>query len=327
MELLFKTPSTEAQKAMHDASLEIGNKNKVNEYRNKAESAVKSVTGHENAKIVCSGNAAIMTAMSSEKGSVMVPDQGAWTGFGKCAEFLGKKVTYIPTKLGVIDLEVLKEYINLKKPNSLFITSFAGYTAEQPVKEIFEICDDTGVTLVEDASGAIGDPHKKLGWGDNSHIIVASTGSPKLVNLGNGGFISTNDTEIFKKTNYLLKTFQSSPLTCAGLVEEIKKAPNNLIKTINACQFLKRKIKVSIHQNKRGVNVIIPVEKPKSVARELRKDIQVKGGGMISTCPNYNRINNPAVCLEIKNLDINCLNERNLIKIVEIVEIVENIIL
>ena len=54
------------------------------------------------------------------------------------------------------------------------------------------------------------------------------------------------------------------------------------------------------------------------MARELRKKIPVNGGGMISTCPRYDRIKQPAVCLEIKNLEIKSLKNENLRKIAEI---------
>jgi hypothetical protein len=40
---------------------------------------------------------------------------------------------------------------------------------------------------------------------------------------------------------------------------------------------------------------------------------------MITNCPRYDRINLPAVCLEIKNLDIRCLTMDNLNEIVNIV--------
>jgi len=140
-----------------------------------------------------------------------------------------------------------------------------------------------------------------------------------MVNVGNGGFISTNDPELVNNSSYILKTIQSSPVTCAGLVEEIKFAPENLVQTINACDFLKKNIESCYHQDKSGINVTIPINNPKSVARLLREEINVINGGMITTCPRYDRINHPAVCLEIKNLDIKCLTNENLEKIAEIV--------
>ncbi len=320
MELFFKMPSKEAREAMCQASLEIGDKHKRNEYKKNAEDVLKKVTGHEHARMTCSGNAAIMAAMSNMKGPVMLPDQGGWSGFIKIAKFFGLEIAYMPTINGVINLESFEEKIQKNHPESLFITSFAGYMAEQPVKAIYKICEDYNIILVEDASGAVGDPSRNLACGNNSHIMVASTGSPKIINLGNGGFISTNDPEFFNNIYYVLKSLQSSPVTCAGLVEEIKKTPENLAKTINACDFLKKRISSSFHQEKSGINLAIPFKEPKKIANSLRKSLPVKGGGMITVCPRYDRINYPAVCLEIKNLDVRCLEKSNLIKIAEIVE-------
>ncbi|CDG64449.1 MAG: hypothetical protein PWQ15_1351 [Methanobacterium sp.] len=319
MELTFRRPAEETKQVMCDASLEMGNRSQAREYQESAMEIIKKVTGHDQARILSSGNAAIMAAMADIKGPVMIPDQGGWSGFRKMAEFLGKPVLYLPTLEGVVDEEILKEQLGQKKPAALFITSFAGYTAEQPVKAIFEICDDHSVLLVEDASGSVGDPAGNLANGDHSHVIVASTGSPKVVNIGNGGFISTNDPQKFQDTSFLLKTVQASMVTCAGLREEIKKAPLNLVKTIDACKFLKKELKTSLHPDKRGVNVTIPVDEPKKIGRTLRQALKVKGGGMITTCPRYDRIKKPAICLEIKNLDINCMTPENLQKIVDTV--------
>ncbi len=320
MELFFKIPSKKAREAMCDASLELGNRFIGNEYIKIAEDAIKKVTCHEHTRVLGSGNAAILAAMCNMKGPVMIPDQGGWSGFQKIAEFYGLDVIYLPTVMGVINLETLEEQVKLKNPESLFITSFAGYMAEQPVKGIYEICEDNGAILVEDASGSVGDPLKNLACGDHSHVIVASTGSPKMVNVGNGGFISTNDSGIFNEAGFILKTLKSSPVTCAGLAEEIKKAPGNLVKTITACEFLKKEIGDVLHPEKRGINIALPVDEPKSIASLLRNKVKVRGGGMITVCPRYDRIILPAVCLEVKNLEVNCLTKENLSEIVEIVK-------
>ena len=319
MELFFKTPSEEARKAMRNASQDIGNRARDNEFKKNAEESVKKITGHDHAWMMGSGNAAIMAVMSTMKGPVMIPDQGGWSGFRKIAQFYGLEVVYLPTVMGVIQPEILEEQVKLKNPESLFITSFAGYMAEQPVEDIYDACEDRSIILVEDASGSVGDPERNLACGDHSHIIVASTGSPKMVNVGNGGFISTNDPGIFNDVSFIMKALQSSPVTCAGMIEEIKKAPLNLIKTIDACEFLKNNIESALHPDKRGINLAILVENPKKMARALRSSLKVEGGGMISTCPRYDRMNQPGVCLEIKNLDIQCLRKDNLSEMVEIV--------
>ena len=61
----------------------------------------------------------------------------------------------------MVKIEVLENLIEKFNPEALFITSFAGYMAEQPLKDIYKVCDDMGVVMVEDASGGIGDSTRK----------------------------------------------------------------------------------------------------------------------------------------------------------------------
>jgi len=93
--------------------------------------------------------------------------------------------------------------------------------------------------LVEDASGALGDETGQLANGKHSHIIVASTGSPKIVNVGNGGFISTDQEEVLEIP---LKFLQADHITCAGISQEIKKCPIHTIKDYFILLLFERKI-------------------------------------------------------------------------------------
>ena len=320
LELLFKKPSSETRESMCRAALDLGISPKRRfDYVKEAEQLIKNITGHEYAKVVNSGNSAILAVMSKFQGPIIIPDQGGWAGFKKIAQILGLEVLNIPTNLGLIEVEPLQDFIIEKRPEALFLTSFSGYMAEQPVKEIFQTCQDHGVSLVEDASGAVGDPSGNLCCGTHADIIIASTGSPKIVNVGSGGFITSNDTMIFKNNNYIYKTLQASIITCAGLVNEVQMASKVFTRTVSSCDFIKRKLQNVLHSTKRGINVCLSTDKPKSMARRLRKSLNVQGGNMITNCPRYDRINLPAVCLEIKNLDIRCLTMDNLNEIVNIV--------
>jgi seryl-tRNA(Sec) selenium transferase len=321
LELHFKKPSKEARSAMCEAAMSIdyASNRGFDEVR-LAQDKISEITGHEHVKTVNSGNSAILAAMNSFKDRILVPDQGGWTGFRNMADFCGIEVVEVPTDLGIINPEVLEDTINKYKPEALFITSFAGYMAEQPVKELFEICDDKGVILVEDASGGIGDKEKKLGNGAHAHIIMASTGSPKIVNVGSGGFISTNNNEFFKKSKVLLKTLKANPVTCAGISSEIKNAPTILSKTTEACGMLKKEFKSVLHSNKRGISVALRTDDPKKTGYLLRQELKADGRGIITVCPRYERVMIDAVCLEIKNLDVNCLENDNLEEIVQIIK-------
>ena len=325
MELNFKKPSKEARKAMCEAAMHVDHaSNRGFDEIKLAQDKISNLTNHDHVKIVNSGNSAILSAMSSFKGKILIPDQGGWIGFKNMADFLGLETVEVQTKLGIIDLELLENTICKFKPKALFITSFAGYIADQPVKEIFEICNDNDVVLVEDASGGIGDKEKKLSNGDHAHVIVASTGSPKIVNVGNGGFISTNDNEILRRSKNILKSIKADPVTCAGISEEIKNAPKVLSKTIGACDKIKKEFNCAIHSDKRGITVALKTDEPKKMGYLLRQKLNVEGRSIITVCPRYERIMIDAVCLEIKNLDLRCLEDDTLGGIIQITKDIIN---
>jgi len=321
LELYFKKSSIDARRAMCEAAMQTDHASNrgFNEIKH-AQDKISEITGHEHVKIVNSGNSAILAAMSSFKGKILIPDQGGWSGFKNIAEFLGCEIIEVPTELGVINPKVLEDTVDKYNPEALFITSFAGYIAEQPVKELFECCDDNGVILVEDASGGVGDKERKLSNGHHAHVIVASTGSPKIINVGNGGFISTNDNEIFKKSKFILKTLKADPITCAGIFTEVKNASRILSKTIEACDFIKKEFKSSIHADKRGVTVALKVDEPKKVGYLLRQKLNVEGRSIITVCPRYDRVMLNAVCIEIKNLDMQCMENDTLKEIIQIID-------
>lgn len=319
MDLYFKKPSKEAKEAMCEAIMHNSLKNRI-KYIDAARNEIINITGHEHVSIVNSGNSAILAAMSAFKGKILIPDQGGWIGFKKIAEFLGLETVEVQTKLGVLDPAVVEDAVNKFKPDALFITSFAGYIAEQPVKEIFEVCDDNGVVLVEDASGGIGDKKKRVGNGDHAHIILASTGSPKIVNIGNGGLISTDDKEILKRVKIILKTLKADHVTCAGIYKEIRNASLVLSKTIEACNIIKKEFKSAVHTDKRGITVALKSDDPKRIGYLLRQKLKAEGRGIITVCPRYERLMINALCLEIKNLDVECLENDTLKEIIQIIK-------
>jgi len=321
LELHFKKTSKEARYAMCEAAMQIDHaSNRGFDEVKLAQDQISNITSHDHVRIVNSGNSAILAAMSSFKGKILIPDQGGWIGFKNMAEFLGLETVEVPTELGIINPETLGQFIGKYKPEALFITSFAGYIAEQPVKELFEICDDKDVILVEDASGGIGDKEKQLSNGNHAHIIVASTGFPKIINVGNGGFISTSDIEIFKKNKNILKALKADSITCTGIAEEIKNAPDALEKTINACTFIKKKLNSTIYTGKRGITVALKTDKPKKIGYLLRQKLKADGRSIITVCPIYERVMIRAVCLEIKNLNVECLENDTLNGIIQIIK-------
>ena len=330
MNLKFKKPSKETQMAM--SKVASGEDNQ--DYHSLAEEKLANITNHKYAKLVSSGNSAILSAMNSIDGAILIPDQGAWNGFKQIANFLNKDLITVKTNKGLINLENLNESIISSSENNvidlddennksaLFLTSFAAYTAEQDLKAICDFAHKNNILVVEDASGAIGDYENRLANGNYSDIIIGSTGSPKIVNVEDGGFITSNDNGFFDKSKLLLKTNKASNITACGIYNELDFAKDNLKKTVDACAYLKNAIedKTSFsvfHNDKRGINVIIKTEDPKSLSYKLRQEFVLDSHGMITKCPNYNRLKEKAVALEIKNLDIGCLSQDNLDEIIK----------
>ena len=307
----FKTPSKKTLKIMSQVA-----KGEINEdFESKCREKIKNLTSHEFVKVTSSGNNSIFIALSAVEGDIIIPDQGGWHGFKQIAKFLNKDIITLKTDSGIINPKDLDD-LDIKEHSALIYTSFAGYCAEQDVKAISKYCKNNQITTIEDASAGIGDKQHKLGNGNFSDIIIASTGSPKMINVGSGGFITTNNNEIFNKTSLPQKLSKTNEIICSGIDNELNNVESNLEVTLNATKYLKNNIDNTIHTNKRGVNVIISHDNPKELSWNLKKKLSIDKSGFITTCPNYNRVKQKAIAIEIKNLSYECLKKEYLDKII-----------
>ena len=270
---------------------------------------IRDLTTKEHVKMTSSGNNSIFIALSAITGDIIIPDQGGWHGFKQIAKFLDKNIVTLKTDAGLINTDYLDE-LEISEGSALIFTSFAGYTAEQDIKSIVSYCKDNSITTIEDASAGIGDSENRLGC--RSDIILASTGSPKIINVGSGGFIATDDDDVFKRTSLPQKLSKTTEIICSGIDNEIDNVSKNLQVSLNATEHVKKHTPNTLHADKRGINVIIPHENSKSICWDLKKTLTTDKSGIITTCPNYNRVKQKAICIEIKNLDYACLEKENL---------------
>jgi len=305
----FKTPSNKTLEIMSEVARGNINKN----YEESCIDKINTLTTKENIKITSSGNNSIFIALSAVEGNVIIPDQGGWHGFKQIAKFLNKNIITLKTDFGLINTDYLDEF-EIKDNSALIFTSFAGYTAEQDIKSINKYCTDRNILTIEDASAGVGDVENRLGR--NSDVIIASTGSPKIINVGSGGFIATDNEEIFKSTSLPQKLSKTTEIICSGIDSELDNVKENLELSLNATKHVKKHIPHTIHANKRGLNVIIPHDNAKSICWDLKKTLTTDKSGFITTCPNYNRLKQKAICVEIKNLDYECLKKENLDRII-----------
>lgn len=279
---------------------------------------IHDLLGGNNTYVLNSANSCLLVIAESIREPILVADQGGWNGFIKSCEIFDKKIEYIQTDDGLINIENLDAYFNEHDIKTLYITSLAGYTAKQPLNEIQELCDIHEVLLIVDISGSVGDEELNK-YGD---LQVSSTGSPKIVNVENGGFINDKTGKV-TLNKHLLKTLKADKITCAAISNEITKAIEIEEKTIEINRYLKNKLlkKLSddaihnvVHPDSLGINTIITAEsksKAKKLAYNIRQRLETDGN-VITTGPNYNRIKKPSINIEVKNLDVKSLTEENM---------------
>lgn len=259
---------------------------------------IKEFTRHNAVRITDRCNSAIFIAMAIAKKAnpkpfLLIPDQGGWISFRTYPNMLGFDIKEIKTDKGILSLKTLEE--GTKNASALIMTSFAGYFAEQPLKEISEICKRNQCLLIEDASGALGD--KVLCNGEYSDIIVSSFGRWKPVNLGYGGFISVRNKELFehgKEALSLVKVHDSIyndlfPLLNSRRLEKLLKLQASVKKELGDVEIF--------HKSRRGLNVVT------EYSPKVLKYCQKKNYPYV-LCPTYTRVNEKAISIELKRLDL-----------------------
>ncbi len=314
-----RRPCSASKQAISRAAMSLDIKSSA-EMVEEACRTISKLTRHEFARVVTSGSCAALAALSAIKGRVMLPDQGGWRGFKVYARLLGKDICEVETELGVIHQGTLEEALERERPEALIITSFAGYIAEQNLREIYRLCQEYGVLLIEDASSAIGD--KKLAKGENADVIICSTGDPKITNLTTGGFISTSDEEFLRRAAKVIKACRLSGVLAAGLIEELKIAPRVVERLTEFASLLKTRLPNIVHPDRRGVCVGMLHPEPKEVARRARSCglMTDLGRSLITTCPNYDRFLESGFCVELKKLDVLSMHREEVLLLAEKLE-------
>lgn len=319
---LHRRPSLKARRAMSESALKLGEDTSCVACHSEVvecKGVIKEMVGQKFVNPVASGNCAILAAVSAIDGKIMIPDQGGWRGFKDYPDLMGKEVCILETDLGVVNTDALDSELRKHNPGGLFLTSFAGYIAEQDIKEIAKICRENSVYLIEDTSGAIGD--KILARGD-ADITICSTGAPKIVNVLSGGFVSTNHKEILDMSARVASACRISPVICAGITEELKNAPDTVERLVKYSAILKEELEDVVHRDSRGVCAGFETDDSKRFVKRARENGLVTDAnqGFLTACPRYERFLKNGVVVELKKLDILNVTEEDIAKIAEILK-------
>jgi len=265
---------------------------------------IKELTKHKYIKLTNCCNSAILLSFIIAKtrgiGTILIPDQGGWLTYQSFPPILNLKLKEVKTDSGLIDLRDLEKKAD--KNSALIINSLAGYIAPQPLKEISEICRNKKTLLIEDASGSIG--QEGVCDGSCSDIIVCSFGKWKPVNLGYGGFISTNQKEFFELDPELFMMSKFHEQFYSGLMKKLEELPARINYLQKICHKIKSDFKELsiIHKNYEGLNVIIKFRNDDEREKIINYCRQNKYE--FTLCPRYIRVMDNAISVEVKRLNI-----------------------
>lgn len=257
----------------------------------KPEEKLQGLTGKKNIKLVESGDHAILYvlkfAKSLGKEKVLIQDQGGWLTYRDYPKKAKLEIIELKTDYGILDLDDLRKKANEK--SVLLVNSLTGYFAEQPMKEIETVCAEKNCLLINDVSGTIGTETARIG-----DIILGSFGIDKPINLHYGGFIASDEDHLFEGN------FDSSKIDV--LNEELDNLFMRLMKWEEITMKIKHDLKEFelIHEGKRGINVVVKfsndVEKEKIIKYCEENKLPY------TVCPRYIRVNEAAVCIEVKKI-------------------------
>jgi hypothetical protein len=254
---------------------------------------LKQLTNHTYLEIVPRGNSAILSVIKLVKKKLLIPEEGGWLTYKDYPEKLNINHGFVKCENAVINLEDLKQKV--KDADVFLYQNPGGYFAEQPVKEIYQICKENNCLVVLDTSGSIG---TKLCDGNYADIILASFGKWKLVEARVGGFISCKDKTLFNK-------LELEHLNDENSLNIIEKNLNLLPERIKFLTEARSKIINDLQDfnilNKDHLGFVVVIE-----FNDEEKDQIInyckKNNLEYTLCPRYIRVNKKAISIEIKRL-------------------------
>jgi len=272
--------------------------------------------------ILPSGNSAIYVASKIIKdlsiSNILIPNMGGWGGFMTYPKMFNLNIFKIETNYGIIDCELLDRELRKNNIECLFLTSLAGYLARQPLEDIKKICEENEVIFIEDISGGVGG---FCGFGD---IVVCSTGTPKIINCGYGGFIGINtnikqyleDENKTDELKSLLRTYKV-PNIYGSMKEEAIMAKKTYKRLVRFSNVIKDNLKNAYFKNNEGVCVFLEYKNPNEISKKINNIIKLDNGKSILTkCPVYERILRKGIVIETKKMDIHSIDEEIIYEII-----------
>ena len=165
------------------------------------EQKLKEVTGAKYAVAVCNGTAALHCACIAAgigPGDEVITTPLTFAASANCAVYVGATPVFadVNPETYNIDPDSIEAHIT-KKTKAVVAVDFTGQAVEHD--RIREICNKHGLTLIIDAAHAIGTKYNGKPEGSLGDMTCFSFHPVKTVTAGEGGAITTNDPELYRK--------------------------------------------------------------------------------------------------------------------------------
>lgn len=158
-------------------------------------------TGAKYAVAVSNGTAALHCAMIAAgvgEGDEVITTPLTFAASANCAVYVGATPVFadVNPETYNIDPDSIEAHIT-DKTKAVVAVDYTGQAVEHD--RIREICDKHGLIYVTDAAHAIGTKYKGKGEGSIADMTCFSFHPVKTITSGEGGAITTNDPELYKK--------------------------------------------------------------------------------------------------------------------------------
>ncbi|MBR9690707.1 hypothetical protein GOV08_03400 [Candidatus Woesearchaeota archaeon] len=223
---------------------------------------------------------------------ILIQDQGGWLKYHEYIDQFEFNKIELETDYGLVNSDDLKKYAG----SVLLINSMPGYVALQDMEHIAQTCLDNEIFLINDVTGSIGTEEAKYG-----DVILGSFGNAKPIEMGEGGFIATDDEGLFKELTEL-NTYKPSAHFLNLLGKKLDELEDRLafltIKRFDVIEALDAYD--IVHMDGKGINVIVKFNnnEEKNYIVKYCEDHDLD----YTECPRYIRINEAAISIEIKRL-------------------------